>query len=166
MFFMKHSRRNLLKHGIALTTVIAGGGLLLTDPKLAKASGGGYYRGILPSGSVLVPSPRTPNEVVSNSYQLYLILQSDGNLVLYQCGTALWSSNTHGIAVTSCNMQTDGNLVIYAGAGNPIWASNTNGKYGAHLEVQDDGNLVIYDYNHNPIWATGTRANPGVICGG
>ena len=157
------SRRSLLKYGIALAAITAGGAWF-ADQKQAKASGSGYYRGVLPSGTVLVPYPAAPFAVVSNSGQYTLILQSDGNLVLYEeCGTALWASNTAGIAVTSCNMQTDGNLVIYAGESGPVWASNTYGCDGAHLEVQDDGNVVIYDVNHNPIWATDTQA-PGVRC--
>lgn len=163
MHLKTYSRRSLLKHGIALTTIIAGG-ILFAGQKQAKASGGAYYSELLPSGAVLVPSPAMPYGVVSNNSGFSLILQSDGNLVLYEeCGTALWASNTAGIAVTSCNMQTDGNLVIYAEAGNPVWASNTDGNDGAHLVVQDDGNVVIYDPYNNPVWATGTQA-PGIRC--
>jgi hypothetical protein len=51
-------------------------------------------------------------------------------------------------------MQSDGNLVLIDGSGNPIWETHTNG-YGstAVLNAQDDGNLVVY-YNTNvPIWS-------------
>jgi hypothetical protein len=83
-----------------------------------------------------------------------LIMQTDGNLVLYQgpcldtrCGTPIWASNTQscGGCVT---MQSDGNFVVYgtAGqvAGDACWASGTNGHAGAYLQLQDDGDLVMY----------------------
>lgn len=86
-----------------------------------------------------------------------LILQEDGNLVLYIAGGAhaLWASGTHGQAVSRCIMQGDGNLVIY-GYPNAIWASNTWGHPGARLVVQDDGNVVIYSTEGKALWATDT----------
>ncbi|WP_068497020.1 lectin [Paenibacillus kribbensis] len=83
-----------------------------------------------------------------------LILQEDGNLVLYSRGIALWSSKTNGRAVNYAVMQTDGNFVIY-GYPNPIWATDTNGWGNAFLVVQDDGNVVIY--GTKAAWATGTN---------
>ena len=75
----------------------------------------------------------------------FLILQNDGNLVLYNYanGQAVWASGTSGQTVTNCVMQNDGNLVIYGPSG-AIWASNTAGDPDSILEVQDDGNTVIY----------------------
>lgn len=72
-----------------------------------------------------------------------LIMQSDGNLVLYHHGLALWATNTNGIAIEKAVMQSDGNLVLYDYAGNARWASNTAGNWYAHLVLQCDGNLVI-----------------------
>ena len=53
-------------------------------------------------------------------------------------------------------MQEDGNLVIYKANGSPIWASGTNGSAGSRLDVQDDGNVVIYNASNQPIWHTNT----------
>src|SRR5512135_3243575 len=63
-----------------------------------------------------------------------LILQRDGNLVLYdRRNRALWSSDTQGMPVEKCTMQGDGNLVLYLQDGQPVWASNTQGHPGAFL---------------------------------
>ncbi len=85
-----------------------------------------------------------------------LIMQGDGNLVLYQGGTALWASNTAGSAADEAIMQGDGNLVLYTSAGSPLWASGTAGNAGAYLEVQNDGNVVIYSASGAVLWSTGT----------
>ncbi len=54
-------------------------------------------------------------------------------------------------------MQDDGNLVIYAGGSqnNLVWSSGTAGTSDSYyLKVQDDGNVVIY--KPSPVWATNT----------
>jgi hypothetical protein len=93
-----------------------------------------------------------------------LIMQDDGNLVLYQDGgvgnpnQALWSSKTSGDNYAI--MQDDGNFVIYPAAGGAaVWASNTSGNNV--LDVQQDGNVVIYPADHigdanYAEWSTGT----------
>lgn len=54
-------------------------------------------------------------------------------------------------------MQSDCNLVIYAGS-RPTWASGTNGHgSGCFLASQSDGNLVIYNAADRALWATGTH---------
>jgi hypothetical protein len=85
-----------------------------------------------------------------------LIMQGDGNLVLYQGSTALWASNTVGSAADEAIMQGDGNFVLYTSSGTPVWASNTAGNAGAYLEVQNDGNVVIYSASGSVLWSTGT----------
>ena len=85
-----------------------------------------------------------------------LVMQGDGNLVLYRGNAPLWASGTNGIAVDYCIMQADGNLVLYGFANNAVWASNTHGQPGSFLIVQNDGNVVIYRPNF-PVWATNTN---------
>ena len=88
-----------------------------------------------------------------------LVMQGDGNLVLYQNGgSALWSTSTHGNSGAWAAMQTDGNLVVYSSGGSALWASGTQSYPGAELVVQGDGNLVIYD-GSSAVWATGTSGN-------
>lgn len=99
-----------------------------------------------------------------------LIMQNDGNVVLYFNGsTPLWSTNTGGL-ITSRDfiMQTDGNLVLYSTDGQPRWASGTWGNPGAFCDIQDDGNLVVYQAGsqsetaNNALWASGT-SDPGTV---
>ena len=90
-----------------------------------------------------------------------LEMQSDGNLVIYDGGDAVWSSNTagQGVAPYTLAMQGDGNLVIYDKDYSATWASNTAGKgEGPYtLIMQGDRNLVIYDKNNSAIWASNTN---------
>ncbi len=85
-----------------------------------------------------------------------LVMQGDGNLVLYHGNTATWASHTYGSDGRRAVMQGDGNLVVYGAAAR--WASGTNGHPGAWLAVQDDGNVVVY-VGTTPIWATGTNGH-------
>ena len=82
-----------------------------------------------------------------------LIMQGDGNLVLYHGSQALWSTGTAGDNGATVSMQTDGNLVVYY-RGIAKWNSNTAGFSGAFLQLQDDSNLVVYHMGH-PVWDWG-----------
>jgi hypothetical protein len=75
----------------------------------------------------------------------FIVQGSDGNLVEYQGSTPLWASNSEGHAGDYLVMQDDGNLVLYSATRSPLWASGTYGHPGAHFAVQDDGNIVVYD---------------------
>jgi hypothetical protein len=103
----------------------------------------------LGSGQTLQPGSRL--ESPNGAYRL--VMQGDGNLVLYKGSSALWSSAT-GAAGSRAVMQGDGNLVVYSGS-TAKWSSQTDQYTGATLSVQDDGNLVIYD-NGRAIWTRST----------
>jgi Alpha-lytic protease prodomain len=99
----------------------------------------------------------TDASLSSCSGRFTLVMQGDGNLVLYDntSGAALWASWTFG-AGFAAYMQSDGNLVIYTPEGQPVWWSGTNGQNGAMLFVQDDGNSVVYTHTAVPLWWTNT----------
>jgi hypothetical protein len=84
-----------------------------------------------------------------------LVMQGDGNLVLYHGKSALWASKTVGSGARMLAMQGDGNLVAYGAEGTVAWQSHTSGHPGAHLAVQTDGNLVLYA-GSTAIWNTKT----------
>lgn len=107
----------------------------------------------------LAPGERLrPGEfIVSQDGRFRLILQGDGNLVLYD-PRPVWASNTEGHPVSFAAMQADGNLVIYAG-NQAVWASHTEGHPGSRLVMQNDRNAVIYGPG-GPTWATNTVLPP------
>jgi hypothetical protein len=101
--------------------------------------------------------------ITSADGRFRLVMQTDGNAVLYQSARVLWSSRTAGVAGARLVMQGDGNLVIYDSSNRPRWASNTPGRAGARFVLQSDGNAVVY-VNSTPVWATNTaQAAPVVI---
>jgi hypothetical protein len=88
----------------------------------------------------------------------HLVMQSDGNLVIYKRGTSVakWATGTNGKGAVQMKFQTDGNLVLYKSNGTTaVWASKTNGKCPSGdnaspvIALQDDSNFVIYC--HYPI---------------
>jgi hypothetical protein len=102
-----------------------------------------------------------PGQMLVSPNKTYkLLLQTDGNLVLYSIGgkngqnsdKPLWATNTREASYFDCNkvqliMQKDGNLVLYRFykiAPRATWNSGTNGKPASQLTLQDDGNLVLY----------------------
>jgi len=90
--------------------------------------------------------------------RFYLVMQTDGNLVLYWNGQgALWSSNTANTAGNRAIMQSDGNFVVYAGS-TPLWSSNTNAgpANDRRLAIQTDGNVVVYTSANAAVWSTST----------
>ncbi len=116
-----------------------------------------------------------------------VIMQGDGNLVLYSNGVATWSSRTHGNPGASATIQDDGNLVVYSSAGRALWASRTlcssmtsfdpygrsrqsqvlsSGQYLLSPDrrykfiMQGDGNAVLYG-PRGATWSSGTARNPG-----
>jgi hypothetical protein len=109
------------------------------------------------AGDMLSPGEelKRGDDLKSANREYRLILQRDGNLVLYgPRKRPLWSTNTQGSPVEKCIMQRDGNLVLYLHNGQPIWDSKTFGKPGSFLVLQNDGNLVIY--HPQPVWASNT----------
>lgn len=109
----------------------------------------------LPSGGTLQPN----QSLASTSGQYTVVMQGDGNLVLYDAaGKALWASNTAGQGPSFLAMQGDGNIVVYRlSDGQPTWSSSTNGRGPSHLVLQNDGNFVVYrDADGAPSWASNT----------
>jgi len=90
----------------------------------------------------------------STDGRFFLIMQLDGNLVLYRSsGGVLWASNT-GIPGSWLSMQGDGNLVMYTRDNRPVWSSDIRNP-GAYTVLQNDGNVVEYDTVGNALWDSG-----------
>ncbi len=98
------------------------------------------------------------NQYLKSADKRYaLLLQSDGNLVLYGPGYhVIWDSQTAGKGATRLVMQGDGNLVLYTPNGAPVWNSKTAGRGPSYTAMQGDGNLVVYANTGNWTWQSGT----------
>lgn len=85
-----------------------------------------------------------------------LVMQSDGNIVLYEnsTGKPLWNSETYGSSIIKLAMQSDGNLVGYAAGDVPLWNTGTYGT-GAKLRLYDNGGFVLAARN-SAVWNAGT----------
>ena len=126
----------------------------------------GKSNGWMPASIFTIPTHTTPTP----KYRLYhssalfplerlrspdggssLVMQNDGNLVIYHSGKPIWASRTGGGAFVA--LQNDGNLVVYNTNGKPLWSSRTGSAMPSTMVIQNDGNLVIYR-NGKPVWAS------------
>lgn len=81
----------------------------------------------------------------------WLVMQSDGNLVLYTTGTpgtgprrACWATNRYDDGMNSYAIyQDDGNFVVYYGFGayTHLWSSNTRNDGGTTVNISRYGQL-------------------------
>jgi hypothetical protein len=124
-------------------------------------------------GATPPPSPPTPptsttpnylapnqglsinSSIVSPNGKYRLIMQADGNMVLYSPNRPIWWTGTQNTGATLFVIQADGNMVIYTPT-RYVWASWTQNRGAKTLFLQDDGNLVMYDTNFRPVWNSGT----------
>jgi LysM domain len=109
-------------------------------------------------------------KLTSNNGKYTLIMQGDGNLVLYtESNTPVWATRTQGSGAVRASLQDDGNLVLYTkeverwlrrDAAHAVWASQTRGE-NVRLVLQDDRNLVVYTSDGRALWAAGTALAGG-----
>ena len=91
--------------------------------------------------------------IVSRSGAYRLVMQTDGNVVVYGPYGATWASMSF-VQGTNLVLQPDGNLVAYAPGPRAVWNSGTWGSGATRLVMQDDGNLVLYRPDGSPVWAS------------
>ncbi len=102
----------------------------------------------------------------SSNGKYSLIMQEDGNLVLYRSGgTAIWSSLTQtspGFAI----LRQDGNFVLYERDGTtPFWATGTDVP-SSKLILQESGNLALVSPFGKVLWQTIPEARNLLQVGG
>jgi hypothetical protein len=103
---------------------------------------------------------RAGDSLTSNNGSYRVVMQSDGNLVLYAGSRALWHTQTSGNPGAYAVLQGDGNLVVYSAANRPLAFSGTQGTPGATIALGDDGNLVLRSASGATLWQTGTSQTP------
>jgi len=97
------------------------------------------------TNTITVEATLYKGDVIQSVNREYnLVMQSDGNLVIYRNrdGSAVWSTGTVGCGNTF-SFQDDGNLVIYNGENKACWASNTRGVQAEALVLRSDGTLDL-----------------------
>jgi hypothetical protein len=128
-------------------------------PLWASASSAGtkVARNDLLTGQRLSPGQM----LVSPNGRYRLVMQTDGNLVVYGPAGPNWASGK-AVANSSLVNVPDGNVVV---APHPharaIWQTATGFPFGGaegRLVIQDDGNLVFYRNSGHAVWAS---LNPG-----
>jgi hypothetical protein len=81
--------------------------------------------------------------------RIILIMQNDGNLVLYwqvprgNYSRVCWSAGIAGKGGRYAIYQKDGNFVVYDKNGKDVWASKTKGETGATVDISSNGRLYI-----------------------
>lgn len=92
-----------------------------------------------------------------------LIMQPDGNLVVYRLpSTLVWSTRTGGRGASFVTLQNDRNLVVYLTRGGFTWASYSIYRAGdpkARLELLGNGSLVIKSGTGATVWTNRVAAS-------
>ena len=111
-----------------------------------KSTGGVSKDGTtITAGTVRLPGGTS---IHSPSRQYRLDMQTDGNLVEYGNGRALWQSRTSGNRGATLALQPDGNLVVYSRTGTPLWNTRTNRTGSSNtLTVTDRGDVRVRSGN-------------------
>ncbi|MFI5528770.1 ricin-type beta-trefoil lectin domain protein [Kitasatospora sp. NPDC051853] len=139
------------------------GGLTLYDADSKALWSTGTRLGEDLEGTV-VPSGRTlrSGETVESKAGR-LVMQPDGNLVLYSkaTGNSRWHSGTWGNEGATVTMQSDGNLVVRAADGRALWSTGTWTHRNARLVLRDDLDLLVLATDGSRPWATGTGKDAG-----
>lgn len=139
---------------LALSTLFLAVGMVWVSAAPAHAVS---YTQDVPQGTEL----NAGDQIVSTNGQHKLIMQSDGNLVLYSgYNQVQWHTSTGGNPGARLSVQTDGNLVLYSATNQVLWTINKTGTSNNMLRLQGDGNLVLWANNATTaVWATYTQMN-------
>jgi hypothetical protein len=143
---IKKTIARLLVAACATTAVLA-----IAAPASADNRGSYLRRDDGTSGSA--PTTLYANDYIqrtSNGYTYWLILQSNGNLVLYKGNSwhavskVCWESGTYSVSTLRAVYQDDGNFVIYTiFLDVPQWGSNTVGDNGTTVDISASGKLYV-----------------------
>lgn len=94
--------------------------------------------------------------IASSNGVMKLIMQKDGNLVIYCRLKPIWSTKTNGALYDHMAFLADGNMVLVRADKVYAFSSSITPGKGRKLHIQKDGNLVIKDGNGNALWDTKT----------
>jgi hypothetical protein len=115
----------------------------------------GWDRGTVQDTLLAKQDLTVGQSLVSRSGQYQLLMQADGNLVVYGPGKrALWHIGVHDRGGNRLRLQADGNAVVYQFNWLVNWHAGTWGNANVRMVMQDDGNLVVYAANGRALWSS------------
>lgn len=112
--------------------------------------------------------PLTSGKTLCAGHQYTLVMQTDGNVVEYGNGRALWQTYTSGFPGAALGIQLDRNLVVRSAAGKAIWQTGT-GTGTTNIgtfSVGADGNLAISSNIGKIVWQNGAPGSNSFTGGG
>jgi hypothetical protein len=129
----------------------------------ASHMNGGPWR-LVPGSALMGDTLNQGQQMVSWDGRFVLVMQGDGNLVIYGPSGPTWATGTNNGYRTWAVMQGDGNFVVYSNDGWATFArcsTRTAGHPGSFIKLQTDGNLIIVYPGDIAGWATfsGGRCN-------
>ncbi|MGA3354216.1 MAG: phosphodiester glycosidase family protein [Acidimicrobiales bacterium] len=139
---------------------VVGLGLTVLVPSAATASGRSSHGSRLRPGSSL----SSGSWLESPNGHYVLVMQRDGNLVLYGESLPIWASSTASHPGATARMRRDGNLVIFQGS-DSIWSSGTDraGDAGSVLVLDNGGAMIIDSRAGKALWRTVSLSPPGAL---
>ncbi|SCX47518.1 D-mannose binding lectin, partial [Klenkia marina] len=107
--------------------------------------------------SLLTGDELYPDQSLVSANGAYrLVVQADGNLVVYGAGDrVVWASYSGGSGARAV-MQADGNLVVYGGRGEALWSTRTYASSGGSVRLSDDGAVVVSSGSGAVLWSSGS----------
>ena len=135
------------------------------DSKLSEINGVVNVGSTLTTGQTL-----STNQYLSSPNKKFIAkMQNDGNFVIYNSDSSIWSSKTagQGTGTSVIKVKNDGNICINQSLNSNVSYWELWQQAGAWNDVatsfvlQNDGNLVAYASNGTPIWWSGTQSEYG-----
>lgn len=109
---------------------------------------------LLPNSLKLGNQLRINQQLVSDNEKYNLILQEDGNLVLYdENKKARWNTPTYKRFSQFFELSKQGNLAIVSDKNKIVWEFKPTKKKGYELVLEDNGNLILYAEDKEILWA-------------
>lgn len=116
-------------------------------------------RDSLTPGNSLFKGDGPSSRITSKNGCFNLVLQTDGNLVLYNNTnrSTLWSSRTaDNPTVYQARLNYNGALEVTSQRSEVIYSSGKSSKKARYIILQNDGNLVVYGNSKDVFWSTNT----------
>ena len=78
-------------------------------------------------------------------------------MFIQEVNTVIWQAGTTGTSIGNFVLQSDGNLVLYDDTRTVVWASSTGNNRDTYgLEITDDGRLLLWsNAKETVLWEVG-----------